>query len=388
VKEKNSIGIIIPNDFIKLLPFGGGSGFIHNIIRYIDNPVIIFGAGVNGTPLWKPQQLNDKTSFISTYPATYPSSFPLRLCALQGYLRNRHRILNSGIKLLYIHSPECALPFLFGKERVHVVFHQHGSGNPVTTAKFIWARNGLLTWLFDYIHKIIYRRADWIIAIDRLCHQQAAFCGAGNKVSLLMNAVDTDKFRPDMVSRFKMRQKNNLYNDEVAIFYVGRLEEVKQIDRLIAGITLLRNSPRVRLFIAGEGTLRTPLEFFAKRLRIEHSVVFLGKIPHDRLPAYYNMADILVLPSKMEGVPMVILESLACGTPVIATKVGGIPDLVFPITNGLLLDYATPETISCAIQEAAGICWNRNKVSGTVAQLGADMIAEKLNKLFNQLLNR
>lgn len=386
MKDKEKIGIVVPNDFIKRLPFGGASGFIQNVVAAIGRPSVLFGAGANGTPLWSPQKLASGATFIGTYSFVFPSCFPLRIRAFWGYLRNRRRILASGVGLLYVHSPECALPFLFGRRRLPVVFHQHGSGNPVATAKFSWARNRLLLRLFDRMHQVIYRRADWIIAIDRLCLEQAASHGAGQKVSLLMNAVDRHQFRPDAGVRKPHRDANGYSEDDFILLFVGRLEEIKQVDRLICGLALLRSGYRVRLVVAGEGTMRSKLERKVRELSLEGAVQFLGKVSHDRLPACYNMADALVLPSKMEGVPMVILEALACGTPVIASAVGGIPDMVRTGENGVLLGEVSPDTIAAAIVETAAARWDRDRISATVARWGAVEVGAELSAIFDRLI--
>ncbi len=382
------IGIIVTNDFVKRLPFGGASGFIQNIMHTLGGRVVLFGAAVNGTPLWQLHQLGKQVEFIGCYPQTIPSRFPLRLQALWGYIRNRRRIVASGVDLLYVHSPECALPFLFGGQRLPVVFHQHGSGNPVTTATFRWARNGLLERLFDWIHGTIYQRSAWIIAIDRFCLEQARAHGAGDKTSLLMNAVDRDQFRPDADLRNTMRQALSCRDDEFVLFFVGRLEEIKQLDRLIAALPLARAFMPIRLLVAGDGSHRLRLERLVAELGLGDLVTFLGKVSHDRLPGYYNLADALVLPSRMEGVPMVILESLACGTPVIATAVGGIPDLVRNGENGQLLDAVEPASIAAALQTVAARGWNRRQVSDTVSQWGAEEVAAHLSEIFNQLIHK
>lgn len=390
MSEYRTIGIVVPNDFVKRLPFGGASGFIQNIMDNLGFRIVIFGAAANGGPLWEPQALSDNATFIGTYPLIFPSRFPLRLKALAGYLSNRRRILSSGVSLLYVHSPECALPFLFSGKRVPVVFHQHGSGNPVTTSKYIWARNGLLAWIFDRMHRSIYRRSAWIIAIDRLCSEQALHQGAADKVSLLMNAVDRGQFRPDAEKREALRRELGCGHDEFVLLFVGRLEEIKQVDRVIAALGVLQKDegPRFRLFVAGDGTQRRVLERLAAESEPAVTVTFLGQVAHDLLPAFYTMADALVLPSKMEGVPMVILEALACGTPVVATAVGGIPDLVKTGANGVLLQNTNIGTIAGALRYASLKSWDRSTVAATVARWGAAEVGEELSTIFHRLIER
>lgn len=379
------IGVIIPNDFIKRLPFGGGSGFIQNIIGSVDFKIVIFGSGANGSPLWQGHRLNENAFFEATYPIKFPSFWPLRILALIGYLRNRNRILNSGVDLLYVHSPECALPFMFGKNRKPVVFHQHGSGNPVATATYKWARNPLFIWIFNTIHKVIYQRSDWIVAIDRLCLNQAIKHGAKDKLSLLMNAVDGQKFYEDNGIRSQMRKKYNINEGEIAIFFVGRLEELKRVDRIIKSLQNMGPTIQARLFIAGEGSQRDKLEQLALQIGLSKQVTFLGKIPHGELLNFYNMMDILALPSKMEGVPMVVLEALACGKPVLATAVGGIPDLVFTGENGVIMDKGTIPEIVNGVRFIAGQQWDSIKIRESISAWESSAVADKLLEIFTRL---
>jgi len=380
-----SIGIITPNDFIKRLPFGGGSGFIQNVARDIKGSLTVFGCGANGTALWKTYEIERNINFIATYPIDFPSAFPLRLKALTGYLKNRGRILKSNMDILYIHSPECTLPFIYGRNRKKVVFHQHGSGNPVATAKFNWARNRLLARLFDQMHREIYHRADWVIAIDRLCRAQAEKSGAGGKTSLLMNAVDMNQFRPDTAARSKARSHHEIAEADVVILFVGRLEEIKQVDRLVKSLVLLQKELPVHLFIAGDGSEAKTVRKLINTLNLSPVVHFLGQIQHNRLHEYYNAADVLALPSKMEGIPMVILEALACGTPVVASAVGGIPDLVRTGENGVLLNDTSIESIAAGIMQTRERNYERKAVSATVEELSSKKVAERLNEIFRQI---
>lgn len=383
-----SIGIITPNDFIKRLPFGGGSGFILNLVDALDNGLTIFGAGANGTPVWETKLISRNVNFIATYPVNIPSSFPLRLRALFGYLMSRKRILQSDVDVLYVHSPECAIPFLYGKRRKPLVFHQHGSGNPVSTAKFVWARNKFIIWVFDQIHRLIYRRADWIVAIDRLCLDQANRAGAVQKTTLIMNTVDTDRFCPDHDIRHRMRSTLSVSGDDLIVLFVGRLEDVKQVDLLIKSLTHVTQQFPAQLFIAGDGTKQESLQAMAQCLGLSSVVHFLGRVSHDILHQYYNLADVLVLPSKMEGVPMVILESLACGTPVVASSVGGIPDLVRTGENGLLIGKVTVENIASAISSMRQRKFQREIVAATVSQWSSVHVSNMLSDIFLHLSRR
>jgi teichuronic acid biosynthesis glycosyltransferase TuaC len=108
--------------------------------------------------------------------------------------------------------------------------------------------------------------------------------------------------------------------------------------------------PEVTLVIVGEGPQATPLERLAERLGLSGRVRLLGAVPQDRLVTVYNAADVVVLASSREGLPNVLLEALACGTPVVATAVWGTPEVVAAPVAGRLVEERSPEALSRAIR--------------------------------------
>lgn len=385
------LGIITPNDLVKNLPFGGTSGYVQNILKDIPMNVKIFGAGVNGTQLWKSVKITQNAEFIPVFRMTYPSAIPQRLKAFYGYIAAKNKILNYGVDILYIHSPESVIPFLYGKSIKPIVYHQHGSSNPITISKYKWARHNKLqiSRIFNSIHEIIYKRADWIIAIDRICRQQAINAGAEMKTSLVMNAVNTDKFHYAETARTNLRIFHQTPVGCCVLLFVGRLEEVKNIPNLIEAVKELSKEGRsYQLYIVGDGSLRNRLDEMIEAENLTTTVHLLGKINHDEMVAYYNMADIFVLPSKMEGVPMVILEALACGTPVLATNVGGIPDLITAGKNGFLIKSYTSNDIASGIKTLQDLNINRNAIAMTVSHLSSKLLSNQLRDLFNYLVDK
>jgi len=383
------IGIICPGDFAKRVTSGGAGGFVENILENLEVSATIFGYSVNETPCKESIWINKRVNFIAFGKINYKSIIPARIKFLVSYLIHRKDILNSGCDVLYIHSPEVVLPFVYFNKMIPVIYHQHGSANPMSKAKFPWARNRLMHKLFEIITKIIHRRADWTIAIDKICFEQAQRNGAGGKTSLLLNAVDTEKFRISSDSRINMRSFYSLHSDQIAILFVGRIEEVKRVDLIMGAFALLQNNNmKFRLFLAGEGTLRKQFEDYAIRNGLQTVVTFLGNISHDELPNYYNMADVVVLPSDMEGVPMVLLEAMACGTPVIASRVGGVPEIVRNGINGVLLDTVTSESTARAISETNDTSFSRQIVSGSVSHLGTKEFLKNLYMIIENVINK
>ncbi len=115
-------------------------------------------------------------------------------------------------------------------------------------------------------------------------------------------------------------------------------------------IEAMRRCPEAVLLIVGQGPLRSELERLAERLGVSSRVRFLGELPHDRLPDVYRAADVLVLASEREGWANVLLEAMACGTPVVATNVNGAPEVVQAPAAGVLVGQRTPERLAQAIE--------------------------------------
>jgi glycosyltransferase involved in cell wall biosynthesis len=128
---------------------------------------------------------------------------------------------------------------------------------------------------------------------------------------------------------------------------VGHLIGGKGHDRVIEA---MRRLPDFDLMIVGEGPEREPLGHLARRVGVADQVRFLGSRPHTALPAVYVAADALVLASDREGWANVLLEAMACGTPVVASNICGNPEVVKTPASGVLMEENTPEGIASAVR--------------------------------------
>jgi glycosyltransferase involved in cell wall biosynthesis len=167
------------------------------------------------------------------------------------------------------------------------------------------------------------------------------------KITVLRNGVDLEMFTPPSD---KEELRKNLGISGTTILSVGYLIERKGHHLIIEALTKL---PDVRLLIAGEGAEHDNLLALVRRERLDKRVSFLGNVPHQRLKDYYGAVDMLVLASSREGWANVLLESMACGTPVVATKVWGTPEVVSCPEAGVLVDrnaYAISEGIKKIIE--------------------------------------
>lgn len=162
------------------------------------------------------------------------------------------------------------------------------------------------------------------------------------KITPLRNGVDLQRFQPG--DRAALRAELGL--DGFVLLSVGHLLPVKGHDLAIAALPML---PGATLLIAGAGSLRGRLEALARELGVQHRVRFLGAVPQPELPRYYGAADALVLASSREGWANVLLESMACGTPVVATNVWGTPEVVTAPDAGLLMKERSPQGLADAV---------------------------------------
>jgi glycosyltransferase involved in cell wall biosynthesis len=135
--------------------------------------------------------------------------------------------------------------------------------------------------------------------------------------------------------------------------YVGRLSEEKGVLNLVEAVPRITGAEKdFRLVLAGEGHLRGQIEEFIDKAGLDHHVSLAGWISHDQVPAYLNDFRLLVLPSYTEGLPNVMLEAMACGTPVLATAVGSISQFISDGQTGYIMENNSPECIAGNILRA------------------------------------
>lgn len=157
-------------------------------------------------------------------------------------------------------------------------------------------------------------------------------------VYVISNGVDLEKNR-DIKPHSPIKHPS--------IFFVGVLENVKGVDTLLrAFLTVKEKIPNTYVYIAGRGTQEKELKELVKELKIEENVKFLGYITEEEKYAYYKAVDACVIPSRLENEPLVLLEAMTCGTPVVASNVGGIPFIVKDGKNGLLFESKSVDDLA------------------------------------------
>lgn len=204
-----------------------------------------------------------------------------------------------------------------------------------------------------------------------------------HKVHVLRNGVDLDAFRPEHPA--DARARLGLQGDAPVVAAVGRLIPLKGLDLVIGALSRL---PEVRLAIAGDGPERGALEQQARALGVAERVHFLGRVPHEDLRHLYSAADALVLASEREGWPNVLLESMACGTPVAATAVWGIPEVVAAPEAGRLITDRSVDGVADTLGALLAAPPPRPAVRAYAERFGWDDTARGLEDLFADVAER
>jgi teichuronic acid biosynthesis glycosyltransferase TuaC len=206
------------------------------------------------------------------------------------------------------------------------------------------------------------RNAAGIVAVSSALKSAIVNLGVPvEKISVIPNGIDLKRFYP--VPQPEARLALNLPADVKIAISVGALREVKNHKLLISAFAkALESQPKLRLFIVGEGPLRPALENLIRELNLQERVSLVGARPNDELALWFSAADVSCLVSSREGWPNVLMESIACGTPVIATRVGGVPEIIRSPQLGVLTDE-DPDSVAAALNSALTQQWDRSALA-------------------------
>jgi teichuronic acid biosynthesis glycosyltransferase TuaC len=234
---------------------------------------------------------------------------------------------------------------------------------------------------------------DHIIAVSGALKEVMIRAGiAAQKIDVIPNGVDSQRFRP--ITKTKARAMLGLPQGDTILLSVGSLRPSKGFQYLLEAMGQIRSSQRagnLRLYIVGHGRYRGRLERQIARLGLQSCVELVGQIPHRQLYKWYSAADLFCLASSKEGWPNVVLESLACRLPVVATRVGGVPEILVSQEYGLLLDAVQgPQLVDQlrdGILAALQKRWNREGMVAYARQNSWEAVAQRVDGIFRQTIN-
>jgi glycosyltransferase involved in cell wall biosynthesis len=228
------------------------------------------------------------------------------------------------------------------------------------------------------------RRASAVFAVADALRDGAIELGADPaRTFTVANGVDAARFVP--LDRAEARRRLGLPEEGPILLSVGHLVLRKGFHHLVRALPeILRAHAGARLVIVGapgeEGDFSEEILQAARETGTEDRVTLAGAVTHDELGAWYSAADLFCLASEKEGRPNVVLEALACGTPVVATGVWGTPEIVSRDDVGLLTDSVEPAALGARINEALARAWNREAIVAHSRGFSWDAAAEQVER--------
>lgn len=203
-----------------------------------------------------------------------------------------------------------------------------------------------LLWM---IERACLRRADRIHVLSDFSAEQLwkLYRVPRDRIVKIPGAAATERFRP-ATNRAAVRRALGLPAGRPVLFTVRNLEARMGLDQLLRALAVLKERVTgALLLIGGEGSLRPELEALSHGLELDEHVRFLGFVPDESLPLYYQAADLFVLPTRaLEGFGLVTVEALACGTPVLGTPVGATPEILLPLSPSLVFRGLAPDVMA------------------------------------------
>ncbi len=209
--------------------------------------------------------------------------------------------------------------------------------------------------LYFWLEEQLLKQFDQVLSCNSATTQfyQQRYPALADRVVDVKNAVDTTYFQPlshgaEQEERQRLLRQLNLANDTRLILFAGRLHPQKDPLLLLETIASAPADSNIHLLIAGDGDLRAEVEQTIREKKLSQRVSMLGAVDRERMVKLYQVADVFVLSSRYEGLPVSMLEALACGTPIVTTDCGQGPQLL-TASSGIVVSERHPQTLGNAI---------------------------------------
>jgi D-inositol-3-phosphate glycosyltransferase len=211
------------------------------------------------------------------------------------------------------------------------------------------------------------------------------------KIRVIPGGVDLKSFHP--MNKEKVRRELDLLNYARVMLFAGRIQPIKGLDLLLRAISHLPDGRQTRLLVVGGNAGRADelvrMNSLANELGIGHKVAFMGVVAHERMPLFYSAADVCVIPSHHESFGLVAVEALATGTPVVASRVGGLATIVRDGETGYLVDELSPEAFALHLCLLLGDEEVRRVVAGgarpSVAEYDWSLMARRVLSVYEEI---
>ena len=343
---------------------------------------------------------------IYRYPCPFKGTISYPLYPLFS-IKNSSRLINRLHKefhfdVAYVHNPFQAVGLLRASVRVPYVYVFHAPTPREIEIDAARGKYGLATPLVETVNR-------WIKSKEKRALMQASaiivrsafmememrqlYGDVEGEIFRIPLGVDTRHFSFTENPRV-VRETLGLPPDRPLLLTVRRLVARMGLENLIAAMRLVANQiPEALLLIGGKGYLENALRQQVKELGLERNVKLSGFIPEEKLPLYYQAADLFVLPSTaLEGFGLVTIEALSCGTPVVATPVGANHEVLGPLGEEFLTRGATPEALAeriiCFIKRGIGAELRRRCRAYCEASFGANKVVGHIERVLQAVVKK
>jgi glycogen synthase len=324
---------------------GGLARVYYGCVNYLPR----VGVEVNGLVAGSDRIFQSSGGKVQTFASSSSSTWQRSLGVRKAF---NLAIANSEFDLVASHFALYTLPLLDRLGDRPLVMHFHGPWALESQAE---GAGRLSTWGKWAIEKLVYRRANGFIVLSESFRQvlHKTYNVPLEKIFIVGGGIDTAEFNLDLTIA-QARAKLGWQQDRRIILCVRRLVQRMGLENLIASIAMVRKQhPDVLLLIAGKGAIAEALRSQIQELQLEDHVQLLGFVPDQDLAIAYRAAELSIVPTiSLEGFGLIVIESLAAGTPVLGTPIGGIPEILQPFSADLVLEGSTTNQLAQGISEA------------------------------------
>jgi len=331
---------------------GGAGIYAKNItekLAELDVEVTVFTPNINGTE-------NNQIKNLKVIPLNVNNKIPFK--ALQfwlalprvlkkEHLKNKFDLVHfNGISYWFWHKKILNIPQVL---TVHHITKDVTKHNNLTLNSKSFDINGENSLLIHSIEKRAIKNVDKIIAVSEFTKNQIIKFYRLNQEDIKVIYHGTDEFKKTVrINSEKFIHENGFSNKKIILF-VGRIDDPRKgLEPLIRAFKQVLNETDAILVVIGSGD-KTKFVELSKKLDISPNIFFMGFVDDNTLHKFYQSCDVYVCPSKLEGFGLTILEAVINGAPVIAFKVGAIPEIIQDGKNGLLIDAYDLKQLSQAI---------------------------------------
>lgn len=376
VKKRLKVGIVCH-------PYMGGSGIA---ARSIAESLSRKGNEIHVITYDQPFRINKsvvKLHMASTAGEAVFQYFPLTLTMAtkiaEVALREKLDIINVHYALPYSVAAYLAKMMIHDKRKIKVITTVHGSD-----AHTIGKKKE-----FREVVKFALENSDGITTVSRFLEGQIRDFGIDNHIEVINNEVKSHKFIKIEGKEREDLRKQFVKEDERLIIHLSNFRKVKRIGDLIRAFSIISKKVKCKLLMLGAGPEKKKMMNLVKRLKLTDKVIFVGK--KKKVEKYLGIADLFLLTSEKEGFPLSILEAMSCEVPTVATKVGGIPELVASGKTGYLVEKGDVRAIA---EKSISILSSKRKIErmGKVARdlvmknYTPKKISSKYEKYFRRVL--